>query len=200
MRYGHLVIVIRHCGVMLTKELFRKRVSDITPSGSDNPWTVDDFLKENKKELLAYKHIKSKEHMFYPEEMEKANVDEWELSTFCLLLLEFCTLPRKIRQDILCLKHLRNKVVHFGGTKDIPEGMYKSYIERMKGILRLCEEELNNEKLKTELDKIIENDQNIQEKEVEEGEKELKQWFIEDQTFNIGISIESDGKGNGFIE
>jgi hypothetical protein len=86
MRYGHLVIVIRHCGVILTKELFLKRVSDITPSGSENPGTVDDFLKKNKKELLVYKQIKSKEHMFYPGEMKKANVDEWELSTFCLLL------------------------------------------------------------------------------------------------------------------
>ncbi|XP_060569667.1 deoxynucleoside triphosphate triphosphohydrolase SAMHD1-like isoform X1 [Ruditapes philippinarum] len=199
-RYGHMVIVIRHCGVMLTKELFLKRISDITPGKLDKPWTVDDFLKEYKKELLGYEHIKSKEHIFYPGEMEKAKVDEWDLSTFCLLLLEFCKLPRKIRQDILCLKHLRNKVVHFGGTKDIPESTYKNYIERMKGILRLCEEELNNKKLKSELDKIIENNQNIQQKDVEEGEKELKQWSIEDEKYNIGISIENNGKDVGEVK
>jgi seryl-tRNA synthetase len=197
-RYGHLVVAIRHCGVTLTKELFLKRVSDKTPEETDHAWTVDDFLREHKTELLKHKQINANRYKFYPRSKKKANISEWDLSTLCFLLLKFCDLSPETRQDISSLQDLRNNVIHFGGTDDISEDIYESYIERLKGITDRCTKELDNHQLKSELENVILNDQNIQEEDVEEGEEELKQWFYEEQSFQVGIAIESDGKGIEF--
>ncbi|XP_053398677.1 deoxynucleoside triphosphate triphosphohydrolase SAMHD1-like [Mercenaria mercenaria] len=193
-KYSHLIAVLHRCGFSITKELFLKRVQDFTPEGHDPfPWTVDHFLKNNKDKILKRELGKFQKLKLFPRYSKSTNVEFWDLNTLCFLLLHFCDLRKEIRQDIDLLRQLRNKLVHLG-EGDIPEYKYQTYLERLKGIISRCTTELNNPELLVELENVIENMQNVQMTNVEDEEKELKQWYFDDQTFHVGIEISQHGQ------
>ncbi|XP_053398679.1 deoxynucleoside triphosphate triphosphohydrolase SAMHD1-like isoform X2 [Mercenaria mercenaria] len=194
-KYSHLITVLHRCGRRITKELFLKRVQDLTPEGHEPfPWTVDQFLEANRETILKCRQGKDLKRKLFPGYARQTNVDYWDLTTFCFLLFNVCDLRPAVRQDINCLRQLRNKLVHLGGG-DVTDQKYQTYLDTMKGVLNRCTNELDKPELMAELENVIaESMQTVQVADVEEDEEELKQWYMEEQKFHVGIEIAQDGQ------
>ncbi|XP_053384480.1 uncharacterized protein LOC123536304 isoform X2 [Mercenaria mercenaria] len=188
-KYGHLIIVVHRCGFRITKELFLKRVRDITPEGHDPfPWTVDHFLYRNREKILEKKIGKVLKLKLFPGYSKSTNIENWDLNTFCFLLVHFCGLEKRVRQDIDFLRKIRNTLVHLGDG-DIDDQKYKTYIDRIKGITSRCSTELKNPELEVELENVIKEMENVQLADVEEGEEKLKEWFFDERKYRVWIEI-----------
>ncbi|XP_053391575.1 deoxynucleoside triphosphate triphosphohydrolase SAMHD1-like [Mercenaria mercenaria] len=184
-KYGHLVIVIHHCGFRITKELFLKRLKELTPADFEySPWTIDDFLDQNREAILGHKFGKEHKKKLFPGFSRSTNLKHWDLNTYCFLLCNFCDLSKHIRHDIDGIRTLRNKLVH-RGEGDIPDRKYQEYLDRITGIASRCTDVLGNPELKAELENVIGSPENVRSAAVEECEDKLKQWHLDESKYEV---------------
>ncbi|XP_053398678.1 deoxynucleoside triphosphate triphosphohydrolase SAMHD1-like [Mercenaria mercenaria] len=192
-KYGHLFIAVQRCGLRITKELFLKRVRDITPEGHDPfPWTVDDFLYTNREKIIKHKLGEKLKQYLFPGHSKSTNLERLDLNTFCFLLIHFCGLEIRVRQDINRLRKLRNKLVHLGDG-DIDEYTYETDLDRIRGIISRCSNELNNPELAVELENVIKEIENVQLADFEKAREKLKEWMVDETKYRVWIKFTQEG-------
>ncbi|XP_053398673.1 uncharacterized protein LOC128556872 [Mercenaria mercenaria] len=190
-KYCHLITVFRHCGLKITKELFLKNVQDITPVGHDPfPWTVDDFLFQNKREII--KHRKDLKQILFPAFGKRTNLGDWDISTFCFLLIKICKLEGNSRQGIQNLRNVRNRLIHFG-EGDIDDQLYKRFIGMIEEIIDRCSEEIGNPALTKELRAVLNETEAVETAEIEEEEKKLREWYTDEHKYGLEYAITMRG-------
>ncbi|XP_053391578.1 uncharacterized protein LOC128554332 isoform X2 [Mercenaria mercenaria] len=192
-KYCHLIYAVHRCGFRITKELFLKRVHDITPEGHDPfPWTVDDFLYTNREKILKHKLGEKLKQTLFPGHSKSTDLDRWDLNTFCFLLIHFCGLEERVNQDITFFRKLRNKLVHLGDG-DIDEHAYEVYLDRIEGIISRCSNELNNPELEAELKNVLKEIENVQLADFEKGREKLKEWLFDEKKYGVWIKFTQKG-------
>lgn len=173
-KFKQIIVIIVGGGTKLTRAMFQYYVQKSSPSDQD-PWTIDDFLHKNQRNILSTMTGKAKEHVFFPGFRKSTNLKNWDLQMYCFVLTELFSLSNEVRQDIKNLKQLRNKICHLSEPV-ISDESYDLYIDIIKGVVERCTQEIDDKDLKNEISQYI--------KAVESGttdlsdaEGKLKEWY-----------------------
>ncbi|XP_053406936.1 uncharacterized protein LOC128559426 [Mercenaria mercenaria] len=150
---NRLSAILLNVGTPVARTLFENRVKDLTPPGHDPfPWTVDEFLLENKPKIRAM--LRNKHSQILPDNLQSVKLENWDLAQLCRILLECCELQPDIKHFIQHLLKLRNKLFHMSEpTAD--DTKYNNYLCKLKAIICSCLKEINDEVFSEKINKMV---------------------------------------------
>lgn len=174
-KFKQIIVIIVGSGTKLTKAILQYYVQKSSPTNfNPYPWTLDHFLYENQTHILSTRTGKRKQRVFFPGFGKSTNLELWDLHMYCFVLTELCPLADAVRQDINNLKDLRNKVCHISKPV-IPDHIYDTYIDRIKGVVQRCTQVIGDKDLEVELFQYIE-DVESGTTDQPDAETQLREW------------------------
>ncbi|XP_060603831.1 deoxynucleoside triphosphate triphosphohydrolase SAMHD1-like [Ruditapes philippinarum] len=190
-KYGHVTTAVYQCGFRITKELFDKRVKDLTPPGHDpSPWTVDDFLHKEMDIILKHDLGKDLKKTLFPGFKIPTDTEAWDLNTFCFLLIHFCKLRKNVKHDINLLRKLRNDLVHIAEKEmDLSDDTYKTSLDLIENIIKRCSQALGTPELEDELRPCLRDSDVMQSANFEEIKAKLRKWSEDEEKYNVWLEI-----------
>ncbi|XP_052775997.1 uncharacterized protein LOC128213921 [Mya arenaria] len=146
--FSRVQFALTDCGNKLLSHLLQRRVRELTPKeypAKPKSWSLDEFLNHNMADiLLSVGKDRSKKEILYPFRQD-TDLTKWDIPLFALVLLTACKLEhsgplhRDLKQDILNLKDIRNKMQH-KGAPILDEQIYLAYLSRIDGaVQRICD-------------------------------------------------------------
>ncbi|XP_053395656.1 helicase with zinc finger domain 2-like [Mercenaria mercenaria] len=175
-KHARLVISLMKGGTKLTRRLFEIRVSELTPTDYiQSPWTVDQFLVSNKGKILANDAGRKKEKTYFPGILDKTNLNHWDLSMFCHVLLEACELDPETGVDVRELRKLRNKLSHLS-EPSLDDVKYNLNMNKLEVIFRRTLKKIGDGNLDDEIIGILNSSKNG-ELSLSDAYKEIYKFF-----------------------
>lgn len=194
-KYGHLTAAVYQCGFRITKELFVKRVKDLTPPGfNPSPWTVDDFLHKKRDLILKHKLGKDLKENLFPGFSKPTDTEAWDLNTFCFLIIHFCKLRKDVKDDINLLRRLRNDLVHMAESAlDFDDATYETILDQIENIIKRCSQAMGTPELEDELRPCLKDTGIMQSADVEEIKAKLIKWLEDEEKYHVWLEISHEG-------
>ncbi|XP_053406940.1 uncharacterized protein LOC123546648 [Mercenaria mercenaria] len=181
-RQSRLCVILVKVGTPVARAVFEKRVKDLTPPNHDpSPWTVDDFLSENKPKIRSMKLKSQMWSKMFPVQSHVIRLEQWDLALLCRILTECCDLRPDIRLDIYQLRKLRNKLFHMS-EPSIDDHKYQHYLAKLKVSFDRCLKETNDDVFTTEMDKMFEDLEHGQFSQVDAEEVMEMLQFMQEET------------------
>ncbi|WAR30775.1 hypothetical protein MAR_033317 [Mya arenaria] len=128
----------KECVTPVLKTLLLQRVKELKePNQPDEKWTVNLFLHKHKRQLFPCLRTEHLEDVLYPFE-EPTNMDNWDFTTYVLVLLQVCKLSENLQQDLINLDELAKKI-QLKPKNELSEGIYYAYQDRIRcRITQIC--------------------------------------------------------------
>lgn len=154
-RFNKLMATVFKCTEVLER-LMIKRIEELTPAGrTPSPWTLDDYLRSKKSDILATPIGKNKKFTFFPPPPLPTKLAEWDISMLCCILSILFETHSSERGDIESLRRIRNTLCH---TRDTVLSLrdYNHYKAVVMTVLDHLLEYIDDEALKEDVTGAIE--------------------------------------------
>lgn len=138
--------------------LFTKRYNELKPDDCEpGTWTLDQFLQVNKQTILSHRDGRSWEWILFPTGNTKANIERWDSSLMCFLLIEVCKLGSKVlTSNLKMLTEYLHKIEKFENDS-FDQYKYENYLIELKSIISFCLSEIKDPELTRKIDEVYNN-------------------------------------------